>query len=266
MNGWFMEAPTHWPPSKNIEPLFISFHLNPTAEKGMLTPEGIAYIKQYQPIGCRDFYTQRTLEKHGIKTYFSGCLTLSLKREAFLKKDIERTGILVISPLERLLPQGKNQDSNLLKRQFLNGVRQIKQPFKNQRYKQATKRLNDFLIQLDEEIQYHSQLLDPQRYSETERIQAAEEQLMRIGSAKMVITSRIHSALPAVAFGTPVLFLSDGLEHPNQKSRLEGLESFFRILNTEALVKESNHIPNPTTIPVAIKERFEKEIRQFLKE
>jgi hypothetical protein len=82
----------------------------------------------------------------------------------------------------------------------------------------------------------------------------------------MVITSRIHSALPAVAFGTPVLFLSDGLEHPNQKSRLEGLESFFRILNTEALVKESNHIPNPTTIPVAIKERFEKEIRQFLKE
>ncbi|MDA9843234.1 polysaccharide pyruvyl transferase family protein [Flavobacteriaceae bacterium] len=266
MNGWFMEAPTHWPPSKNIEPLFISFHLNPTAEKGMLTPEGIAYIKQYQPIGCRDFYTQRTLEKHGIKTYFSGCLTLSLKREAFLKKDIERTGILVISPLERLLPQGKNQDSNLLKRQFLNGVRQIKQPFKNQRYKQATKRLNDFLIQLDEEIQYHSQLLDPQRYSETERIQAAEEQLMRIGSAKMVITSRIHSALPAVAFGTPVLFLSDGLEHPNQKSRLEGMESFFRILNTEALVKESNHIPNPTTIPVAIKERFEKEIRQFLKE
>ena len=29
MNGWFMEAPSHWPPSEQIQPLFISFHLNP---------------------------------------------------------------------------------------------------------------------------------------------------------------------------------------------------------------------------------------------
>ncbi|MEZ4908474.1 MAG: hypothetical protein R2771_12725 [Saprospiraceae bacterium] len=28
-NGWFMENPNNWPPANNIDPLFISFHLNP---------------------------------------------------------------------------------------------------------------------------------------------------------------------------------------------------------------------------------------------
>ena len=45
MNGWFMEEPTHWPPSEQIQPLFISFHLNPTAQNGMLTEKGIAYLR-----------------------------------------------------------------------------------------------------------------------------------------------------------------------------------------------------------------------------
>ena len=30
MNGWFMKKPENWPPSNQIEPLFVSFHLNPT--------------------------------------------------------------------------------------------------------------------------------------------------------------------------------------------------------------------------------------------
>ena len=37
MNGWFMEEPTNWPPSEKITPLFLSFHLNPSAKKNMLS-------------------------------------------------------------------------------------------------------------------------------------------------------------------------------------------------------------------------------------
>ena len=36
MNGWFMEEPMNWPPSEKITPLFLSFHLNPTAKKKYL--------------------------------------------------------------------------------------------------------------------------------------------------------------------------------------------------------------------------------------
>jgi hypothetical protein len=77
MNGWFMHNPQNWPPSDKIHPLFVSFHLNVVAYS-MLNDKGISYFKKYEPIGCRDIQTMQTLQEHGIKSYFSGCLTLTL--------------------------------------------------------------------------------------------------------------------------------------------------------------------------------------------
>ena len=37
------------------------------------------------------------------------------------------------------------------------------------------------------------------------------------------------------SFDTPVLFLSDGLNHINQRSRLDGMDNFFQILNSRDL-------------------------------
>jgi hypothetical protein len=36
INGWFMENPKNWPPSNKIIPLFISFHINPSARGELL--------------------------------------------------------------------------------------------------------------------------------------------------------------------------------------------------------------------------------------
>ena len=33
MNGWFMRQPDNWPPSEQIKPLIISFHIVPNCEK-----------------------------------------------------------------------------------------------------------------------------------------------------------------------------------------------------------------------------------------
>ncbi len=49
MNGWFMEPPYQWPPSEMITPFFISFHLNPTAKKGMLNLQGFRILKSISP-------------------------------------------------------------------------------------------------------------------------------------------------------------------------------------------------------------------------
>jgi len=78
-----------------------------------------------------------------------------------------------------------------------------------------------------------------------------------------VITSRIHTALPAVAFGTPVLFLSDGLEHPNQKSRFEGMETLFPILTSEELHLWEGKFPEPSKNHLLLVERMEKERAAF---
>jgi hypothetical protein len=261
-----MEFPNNWPPSNKIKPLFLSFHLNPTAKKGMLTPKGIAYFKKYQPIGCRDLYTEKCLKETGVKTYFSGCLTLGLKRSAFVAPQAKRKGIVIISPLERLLDEPQSIQWNKPKTVFKGLIRLFKHPFKQAQYKRSMQRIHAFLEGQSRKISWHSQLISTKEVSEKQRILAAEKQLQIIANAELVITSRIHSALPAVAFETPVIFLSDGLEHPNQSSRLEGMESFFSIINSKELIKFSNELPKAKKAHLSLLKRFKKETELFLRD
>ena len=79
-NGWFMEKGTNWPPNRKVNPLFLSFHISTKAKRELTSPASIAYFKQHQPIGCRDTHTLNLLQKHNIRSFLSGCLTLTLPR------------------------------------------------------------------------------------------------------------------------------------------------------------------------------------------
>ena len=262
MNGWFIENSENWPPSEKIDPLFISFHLNPIATKGILSDKGIAYFKRHQPIGCRDHFTQNLLSRLGIDTYYSACLTLSLKRQDYVSEDTKREGIHVISAFERLNPKNDSIQKGL----FMQILQNIKKPYKSKKYKSALKRLESFLKRQNDQVYWSSQLLEPKNYSQQERLDRAVLQLKNIATARLVITSRIHTALPAVAFGTPVLFLSDGLEHVNHKSRLEGMEHFFPILSSKDLRDLEPEFSKSNKLHLPYVKRFENEITQFLKE
>ena len=262
MNGWFMENPNNWPPSKKINPLFLSFHLNPTSKKKMLSQKGVNFLKKHQPIGCRDIYTQKILSDCGVETYFSSCLTLTLRRNNFVKKNTRRQGILVVSPMERLISENFSASSFSLEK-VLNKIKTLK---KKRQYLKGMKRLNFFLSRQKEPVYFKSQLVDPLEFSENERSNKAIKQLRDIAKAKLLITSRIHSALPAVAFGTPVLFISDGLDHINQKSRLQGMEPFFPILNSKDLIKWTFKWPNPTKSHLPLVKKLEKQITLFIKD
>src|SRR5688572_24636100 len=71
MNGWFTHNIHNWVPTDDIEPLFVSFHINNTAAPHMLNEKGIAYLKKHEPIGCRDQFSADTLKAKGIDAYFS---------------------------------------------------------------------------------------------------------------------------------------------------------------------------------------------------
>lgn len=263
MNGWFMEMPKHWPPSDAISPLFISFHLNPTAISGMVSPAGIAYFKAHEPIGCRDYHTIEILQKKGVKTYFTGCLTLSLNRERLQLPDSPRKGILVLSVLERMLPELRFMREPTLKNAIDDFIQLFKYPSKWLTYRKAKKKLDAFLNKQRLPIRYQSQIVDVQKYDIPSRRDLALEQLKGIAMAEYVITSRIHSALPAVAFETPVLFLSDGLEHINQSSRLKGLDDFFPIVKTSDLATLSLSQIQPTKAHLPFVAEMEARIRAF---
>ena len=61
MNGWFMRHPENYPPSKCINPCYVSFHIAPKISERLLTEETIRHFKKYEPIGCRDFGTMKLL-------------------------------------------------------------------------------------------------------------------------------------------------------------------------------------------------------------
>ena len=85
MNGWFLDIKAGWPPSPYINPLLISMHFSSldkidVGEK-YLQGFGGEYLKEHEPIGCRDTESQKRLERNcGAKTFFSGCMTLTMNK------------------------------------------------------------------------------------------------------------------------------------------------------------------------------------------
>lgn len=75
-----MHYPENWPPSKQIIPLFVALHINSNFKEQLLSAKSIEYLKKYEPIGCRDYYTMNILRAKGIDAFFSGCMTLTLGR------------------------------------------------------------------------------------------------------------------------------------------------------------------------------------------
>ena len=90
MNGWFIHNKLAWPPSPYINPLLISMHFKVLEDVDVgdayLKDLGGDFLKQYGPVGARDFETIKRLEKNNIEAYFSGCMTLTLEKFCKIKK------------------------------------------------------------------------------------------------------------------------------------------------------------------------------------
>ena len=196
-NGWFDGQYCHFPPNY-VDPLFVSFHINETnhdsdpsysmlekVDKFRSIAENVAYLKQYEPIGCRDYHTMRLLESKGISAYFSGCLTLTLENPFSIRTE----EILVVDAhiqcpelFARLVPPELQQQAIYIS--------------------QALRTLLPTSVKHEMALRF----------------------LDRLAQARLVITSRLHTALPCLAFGTPVIFLNTNLEDP----RFDGLLPFLK--------------------------------------
>jgi hypothetical protein len=244
INGWFMENPTNFPPSDNLNPLFISFHVSPSAANKMLTNKTINYLKQHQPIGCRDEYTQTLLEKYQLKTFLSSCVTLTLNKQDFINSSYRENRALIIGAFDRLKP---NIETNKGFYKMLISV--VKSPYKLLNYQTKTLLFNRWLKKQNLKLDFANQIVKNKISSHTEGIKLAEEVLQKIANSDYVITSRIHSALPAVAMGKKVIFINEGLDNINHSARLVGLESFFtsiklkeiRMLNFDSIKTDMSH-------------------------
>lgn len=242
MNGWYIHHVEQWPPSPKILPLFVAFHINIKAKNELLSLDSLAYLKKYEPIGCRDMATKRILEENGVRSYFSGCLTLTL---GYRYKDSVKNGKYyfvdayygekwnvksTFSAFLYYLFHKKEIDIIALKhpdkRNFLNKRIHLSVFYR------AYLEIFDKQILLNAEYishtcsRFNNGCINEEKYY----FDYAEGLVKKYAKAKLVVTSRIHSALPCLGLDTPVLYVYNKQQHEADNCRMGGLLDLFHVI------------------------------------
>lgn len=242
MNGWFMHNPLHWPPSEKIRPLFVAFHLNSSVADEMLSDAGVQYLKRFEPIGCRDTNTVRLLTQKGVSAYFSGCMTLTLGNKYYDNHD-DGT-VYFVDPI---IPKSRNpielcknlffyilsiRDVNKVSRKLYQGSvisfkrKIISAGFLRLYSRWFERKLIVDAVYLSQENKYYKENF----VSDIERLNEAERLVRLYARARLVVTKRIHCALPCLGLETPVVFLTDKNDDEVSTCRFGGLIDFFNVM------------------------------------
>lgn len=183
MNGWFMRDPRNFPPSDKIKPIWISFNMSNSPE--YMVSENIEYFKKQPPIGCRDQATVDHFNRQGIEAYLTGCLTL------YFDKYENKGGKKYLVDVDG--------ECN-----YVPSINLNKSLFK------------DFEIVNHETFKYFE-------IDVAKRIKLAKQFINNYQKASLVITSRLHCALPCRAFGTECVFIHKKYDTDHRFTGLKGI-------------------------------------------
>jgi hypothetical protein len=186
INAWIDTQKVNFPFDKGLLPIFSNIHIadNDLDKCKFFTDEGLDYLRRYSPIGCRDKPTQQLLSRFGISTYYNYCLTLVFDKREAKSCDSQDAIFLVDMDKGFKLPK---------------------------MYK-------------DRNVVHISHCVD-KGLSHEEKIRLANEKLdLYKSQASLVITSRLHAALPCLAMGIPVIFFGNSSD-----GRLSVLKEFIPI-------------------------------------
>ena len=292
MNGWYMHNPSNWPPSGKIEPLFVSLHLNAYVMKKMLSPESIAYLKKREPIGCRDLNTLQALKNCGVEAYFSGCLTLTLGKSFHSEEKDDKT--YIVDPLidEKLNARKVLQALAILARHPSDLFRLCteKQLYLHRGWNRIIKILKTALYYREysrvfgrETVMNSTYVCQENKFykkrfqSDRELLEEAERLVRLYAKARLVITSRIHCALPCLGLGTPVIFIEREQDVETSSCRFGGLHELLNVVKldkgggilkpefeTELPITKENHPANKETWR-NLADDLDKRCREFIK-
>jgi hypothetical protein len=173
----------------------------------LVNEEWLKVWKAHEPIGCRDLNTVDTLGANGIQAYYSGCLTTWMGR--FINPPARREGVIFVD-----VPQA-------MERYIPEDIRARARRITNDTAKGVT--------------------------NQKERFFKAAKVLDEVRCAKMVVTRRLHTALPCVGFGTPVTVYLENKERNLQ--RFSGADRFLPIIlhRNDAPLEGEGWI-NPTAV------------------
>ncbi len=129
---------------------------------------------------------------------------------------------------------------------------------------------------LDAEYEPHA-ILETELGNEEGKFKYAHDLLTKYSKASVVITSRIHCALPCLGMDTPVIFITD-VENKISQGRFGGLLDLFnniivadgyKLTNIEKYLSKSGKIDKPIKVRnktdyMPIKDRLIAQCEQFI--
>jgi len=222
-NGWYTHEPWRWAVSSTIIPLFVSMHIADFAFPILLARQTVRRVLiRHGPVGTRDLFTLGVLRAYGVPAYFTGCLTLTLSSSYNFLRRRRQDYILVADLLADVSFIRHNSEvrlaSQLLYKTLISYGTQLPQPLKRFSKKVVPSAVID-------NVNYRLQLVSARRLNAATRLIRALQRVAEIAGASLVVTSRLHVALPALAFDVPVVFVHENLRDP----RFWGLTDFMNV-------------------------------------
>ncbi len=203
ISGWFIHNQTSFPISPFINPLYISCHFTDylKGKKPLyMDDDFFKSIKKFEPIGLRDNLCKKYLDENNIKNYFSGCLTLTIDPIKNVKK---RNQICLVDVDNRVEYKMKDLDIPYILTS------------------------HDINNNINEKLSFE------------ERMENVKSQLRLYQESKLVITSRLHVALPCLAIGANVLLIYDE-NNIDVKNRLGSYLDLLNYTSVEDFIKNPN--------------------------
>lgn len=279
MNAWYMWKPELFPVSQRIIPLPISMHISPMIARNLFEiPNVVQWFKKHEPIGCRDTGTEKLLKAHGIDSYFSGCLTLTLGKK-YISQGNKR-GLVFVDPyIARIFSELNLVDcfsilfagivhfrtwmkiaGKFLHTYCIDGSGILRRLF----YSACLIKTYGKLFSMKElrEAQYITHMIKVGEgtllNTEEKKLEYTESLLKIYASSKMIVTGRIHCALPCLGLETPVLF-TDGIAFEEKSplsssGRFGGLIELFNVVH----VKKSKLVDIPSVLPLRNKDTYKQ--------
>lgn len=196
-NGWYMHDYKNFPPPTNITPVYSSVHFSNT--EILSTRQNRDHLRRHSPIGARDRKTLWMLRAANIPSYYSGCFTIGIRRRPPVKQSDD---LLIVDGIDH--PLGDDQ------------IRVISTALKL-----PARRISH------DPLETH---LPFDEYAAAS-INHAETLLSTYCAAKLVVTTKIHCALPCLAMGVPVILI-----HPSpQEERLRAVGEYLPIIGMNQL-------------------------------
>ena len=230
MNGWWRLYKGNAVTSSQIDPLYVSVHIT---EQDDVPPEAIEHFKQHEPIGCRDYSTMNFLQKQGVNAYFSGCLTLTLGKTYTVPLEARTNTIYYV-----------NFDPHI----FVNYVKS--KMFRSVGFtpQKVRSRLDSIINTMSDYTKCQRVYRDhtvPLPLSEEERFRIADMYLRDYARAQLVITTKIHCALPCAGMGVPVILV---MTNP-QDARFGGIRELLNHLGVDTSGEIIQHLFLPPEVP-----------------